>query len=120
MGVELVPTPKAPKNWSLAIRLTAKIHQLRMLLFGRSARALKTLDMESSLKIAERASVKQISSHMNLHCPLPALQSAYKEYHSTETAMLKVLSDIRLDMDAQKVTMLVMLDLSAAFDTIDH
>ena len=62
-------------------------------------------------KIAERASVKQISSHMNLHCPLPALQSAYKEYHRTETALLKVLSDIRLDMDAQKVTLLVMLDL---------
>ena len=71
-------------------------------------------------KMAERASVKQISSHMNLHCPLPALQSAYKEYHSTETALLKVLSDIRLDIDAQKVTLLVMLDLSAAFDTIDH
>ena len=50
MGVELVPTPKAPKNWSLAIRLTAKIHQLCMLLFGRSNRALKTLNMESSLK----------------------------------------------------------------------
>ena len=57
---------------------------------------------------------------MNLHCPLPALQSAYKEYHSTETALLKVLSDVLLDMDAQKVTLLVMLDLSAAFDTIDH
>ena len=57
--------------------------------------------------------MKQISSHMNLHCPLPALQSAYKEYHSTEAALPKVLSDIRLDMDAQKVTLLVMLDLSA-------
>ena len=64
--------------------------------------------------------MKQMSSHMNLHYPLPALQSAYKEYHSTETALLKLLSDIRLDMDAQKVTLFVMLDLSAAFDTIDH
>ena len=44
MGVELVPTPKAPEYPSLTIRLIPKIHQLRMLLFGRSARALKTLD----------------------------------------------------------------------------
>ena len=50
MGVELVPTPKAPKNRSLAIRLIAKFHQLRMPLFGLSARALKTLAVESSLK----------------------------------------------------------------------
>ena len=49
MGVELVPTPKAPKNRSLAIRLIAEFYQLCMLLFGRSARALKTLPMESSL-----------------------------------------------------------------------
>ena len=50
MGVELAPTPKAPKNRSLAIRLIAKLYQLRMLLFGRSAHALKTLAIESSLK----------------------------------------------------------------------
>ena len=49
MGDKLVPTSKAPKNRSLAIRLIAKFYQLRMLLFGRSARALKTLAMESSL-----------------------------------------------------------------------
>ena len=50
MGVELVPNPKAPKNRSLAIRLIARFHPLRMLLFGRSARVLKMLAMESSLK----------------------------------------------------------------------
>ena len=49
MGVELVPTPKGPKNRSLAIRLIAKFYPLRMLLSGRSARVLKTLAMESSL-----------------------------------------------------------------------
>ena len=49
MGAELVPTPKAPKNRSLAIRLISKFYQMCMLLFGRSARALKTLAMEGSL-----------------------------------------------------------------------
>ena len=44
-------------------------------------------------------------------------QSAYKKHHSTESALLKVKNDILLNMDAQKVTLLVLLDLSAAFDT---
>ena len=47
-------------------------------------------------------------------------QSAYKENHSTETALLKVKNDILLNMNKQHVTLLVLLDLSAAFDTGDH
>ena len=57
---------------------------------------------------------------MNKVRSLPSGQSAYRPFHSTETALLKVQSDILLNMDDQKVTLLVMLDLSAAFDTIDH
>ena len=48
------------------------------------------------------------------------LQSADKKHHSTESALLKVKNDILLNMDAQKVTLLVLLDLSAAFDTVRH
>ncbi|CAB4034340.1 Hypothetical predicted protein [Paramuricea clavata] len=51
---------------------------------------------------------------------LNVLQSAYRRYHSTETALLKVLNDILLSMNSQRVTLLVLLDLSSAFDTIDH
>lgn len=40
--------------------------------------------------------------------------------HPTETALLKVHSDILISMDQREVTLLVLLDLSAAFDTIDH
>ena len=71
-------------------------------------------------KLVGRVTVKQTLSHMNLSCPLPICQSAYREHHSTETALLKVTSDMLLDMDDNKVTLLVMLDLSAAFDTIDR
>ena len=47
-------------------------------------------------------------------------QSAYREYHSTETALLKVASDVFDAMDTGDVTILALLDLSAAFDTVDH
>jgi hypothetical protein len=47
-------------------------------------------------------------------------QSAYRKFHSTETALIKVQNDILNSLDNNDVTMLVMLDLSAAFDTIDH
>ena len=77
------------------------------------------------LSPAEKASVNQLSGHMNKVRSLPSGQSAYRPFHSTETALLKVQSDILLNMGDQKVTLLVMLDLvmldlSAAFDTIDH
>jgi hypothetical protein len=71
-------------------------------------------------KLAERASVDQLTKHIEKNQPLPTHQSAYRPFHSAETALLKVQNDILLNMDKQKVTLLVMLDLSAAFDTIDH
>ena len=48
------------------------------------------------------------------------LRSAYLAGHSTETAVLKVLSDILLAIDAGDLSALVLLDLSAAFDMVDH
>ncbi len=47
-------------------------------------------------------------------------QSAYRKFHSTETAMLKVHCDITSALDRGEGAALLMLDLSAAFDTIDH
>ena len=51
---------------------------------------------------------------------MPPFQSAYRAGHSTETAFVKVQSDILLNMDQQKVTQLVLIDLLSAFDTVDH
>ena len=48
------------------------------------------------------------------------LQSTDKKHHSTKSALLKVKNDILWNMDAYKVTLLVILDLSAAFDTVRH
>ena len=71
-------------------------------------------------KLVERAVADQLYSFMVENGLLPELQSAYRPGHSTETALLKVKNDLLLNMDGQRVTLLVLLDLSAAFDTIDH
>ena len=47
-------------------------------------------------------------------------QSAYRPQHSTETALLKVKTDILKAMDNREICCLLLLDLSAAFDAISH
>ena len=47
-------------------------------------------------------------------------QSTYKQFHSTETALLKLHNDLALNMDTGKVTALTLLDLSSTLDTIDY
>ena len=71
-------------------------------------------------KILEKVVAKRLISHINAAGLSNKIQSAYKKFHSTETALLKIQSDILSAMDKGKVTALVLLDLSAAFDTIDH
>ena len=71
-------------------------------------------------KVFEKVVDKRIGDHLvenSLHEPH---QSAYRKLHSTETALLKVHNDILQSLDNNCVTVLVLLDLSAAFDTIDH
>ena len=71
-------------------------------------------------KLVERAVADKLYSFMAENGLLPELQSAYRPGHSTETALLKVTNDLLLKMDGQHVTLLVVLDLSAAFNTVDH
>ena len=71
-------------------------------------------------KLAERSAYEQTYDHLIKHNLVPELQSAYRKRYSTETALLKVQNDILLNMDRQHVTLLVLLDLSAAFDTVNH
>ena len=70
-------------------------------------------------KLTERAVYYQTQEHLVRSELYPTLQSAYRAGHSTETALLKVHKDILLNI-TQRVTLLVLLDLSSAFDTVDH
>ncbi|PFX27710.1 hypothetical protein AWC38_SpisGene7593 [Stylophora pistillata] len=71
-------------------------------------------------KLSERAAAEQFTEHLTANNLHSLLQSAYKQQHSTETALLKVKKDILISMDDQHVTLHVLLDLSAALDTIHH
>ena len=67
----------------------------------------------------ETAVAKQLQHYLFSNDLFPVLQSAYRPKHSIETALLKVTNDILLNLNDQRVTLLLLLDLSAAFDTID-
>ena len=71
-------------------------------------------------KLTEKAVFDQTYNLMVENDLYPPNQSSYRKNHSTETALLKVTNDILLNMNKQRVTLLVLLGLSAAFDTVDH
>ena len=71
-------------------------------------------------KILEKVVASRLKHYMDVNQLYDPMQSAYRSGHSTETALTKVLNDMLVTMDNQGVAILVMLDLSAAFDTVDH
>jgi len=85
---------------------------------AKSYRPISNLSVIS--KLLERLIAKQLVGYFKDNNLLPDLQSAYRPHHSTETAVLKVLADIFLALDSGNLVMLTLLDLSAAFDSVDH
>ncbi len=71
-------------------------------------------------KVLERIVASRIEEHLTANELLDNYQSAYRTCYSTETALLKVKNDLISSLDRKKCTLLVSLDLSAAFDTVDH
>jgi len=71
-------------------------------------------------KLLERLVSKQLLRYLKDNDLLSNLQSAYRGHHSTETAVLKVLSDILSALDTGNLAMLTLLDLSATFNSVDR
>lgn len=71
-------------------------------------------------KVIERLAVDCFTQHVETNSLLPSRQSAYRANHSTETAVTAVINDIARAVDTGMVCAMVLLDLTAAFDTVDH
>ena len=71
-------------------------------------------------KVLEKVVLAQLSTHFSANELLNKMQSAYRKHHSTETALVRMQSDIIDALNQKKACLMVLLDLSAAFDTVDH
>ena len=71
-------------------------------------------------KVVERCACVQLQSYIETYNFYPIAQSAYRANHGTETALLRVQNDLLCAVDDHCEAIIVLLDLSAAFDTIDH
>ena len=71
-------------------------------------------------KIIEKAVFSQINDHLIDNSLYEKHQSAYRKGHNTETALIKITNDLLSSADEKKISIIALLDLSAAFDTIDH
>ena len=70
-------------------------------------------------KLTERLVLRRLESHMDEHALHEDSQFGYKQHHSTETMMRGMMDEILKGFDENKATIIIFLDLSAAFDTID-
>ena len=71
-------------------------------------------------KLVEKVISRQLNSHLDMNTLGDPFQTAYRHGHSTETALLRVKNDIAVTLDEKGKVVLVMLDLSSAFDIINH
>jgi hypothetical protein len=71
-------------------------------------------------KTIEKVVAAQLVAYLEENKLLPPCQSGFRKHHSTETLLLRLLSDVYGAIDRAQITLLALFDVSAAFDTVDH
>ena len=107
-----------PKSWKQALVTPILKKGCRDVCDPKSYRPISNLTVLS--KLLEKMASSQIRKFLNSNDLVVPTQSAYRENHSTETAALKLSSDLLLSIDKGNLCLMCFLDLSSAFDTIDH
>ena len=71
-------------------------------------------------KVVEKIVLTRFNKHRDEYQLMPGYQLAYRKNFSCETAIVKITNDILWSMESKKITSLTCIDLSAAFDNVDH
>ena len=108
---------KMPKCLKHSI-VTPRIKKPNLPFEPKSFRPVANLSFLS--KLIAQALINQLNEHFETNNLNEPLQSGYKPYHSTQTALIRILNDMLRAIDDGNVVMLALLDLSAAFDVINH
>ena len=104
-------------RWKLAI-LRPLLKKIGLELVYNNYRPVSNLNFIS--KVVEKAMLEQLNYHIKINELASKYQSAYREHHSCETSVLKIVNDLLWNMEDKKLTALIAIDLSVAFDTVDH
>ena len=128
---DLLPVITKMINLSLETAIVADVHKEALLIY-----LLKKVNSDLAIevfsnfrpvsnlmftsKLIEKAAAQQLTSYILNNDLGEVFQSAYKKLHNTETTLLRVQNDILRAIDSRRSVILVLLDLSAAFDTVDH
>ena len=104
-------------NWKTAI-IKPLLMKLGLELIAKNYCPVSNLPFMS--KLVEKCMLIQLNEHCSNQDLMPSYQSAYRANHSSETSILKLCNDILWAMERQEIMALVALDLSMAFDTVNH
>ena len=108
--------PLFPRVWKTA--KTIPLHKKNEKIYPKNFRPVSLLPICS--KILERAVFKQIINYMETNSLIHPFHHGFRSMHNTSTALLQMIDNWLEALDDDEVTAVVMLDLSAAFDVVDH